>query len=38
MNLRTLLAAPFVGIVYIALSAMLVAGWLAIQIEGRPCE
>lgn len=33
--LRTILAAPFVVLVYIALATMLAAGWLAIQIEGK---
>lgn len=34
-TLRTLLAAPLVALVYIALATMLTAGWLALKIGGK---
>lgn len=33
--IRTILAAPFVVLVYIAVASMLVFGWLAILVEGK---
>lgn len=35
MRLKTILAAPFNAVMYIALAVVLAAAWLALLIEGK---